>query len=299
MLTHIHLFLQRFACEHRPIFNGVVLPGPVSRTIQGPPRVQSPFARLRRYLSRRDFFCISSEDVTPPSSLLRTHAPDQNPPAFFGFPYSTGPCRLLSAPAGSWTFPVLSPQFFPWVSGPLPRWASLVLLPVSSQGNIGLLQTLTGSAFPLLPRPATSRRDFLFEAADIPLCSDPQVCSPSWSPLPQCYLLGSDDFYIQAPHDSLPHHALDMLNVRIGQLTFGDFHPIRSVALPAAPKALEVFPPGLVYATVRFNQGSIFIPSAGNQVFDLHDAAGPLLEPMDLSAECGKGAIRLDDKGSS
>jgi hypothetical protein len=40
-----------------------------------------------------------------------------------------------------------------------------------------------------------------------------------------------------------------MLNVRIGQLTFGDFHPIRSVALPAAPKALEVFPACLLNAT--------------------------------------------------
>ena len=249
MLTHIHPFLQRFTYEHRPIFNGVVLPGPVSRTIQGPPRAQSPFARLRCYLFRRDVVCISSEDITPPSSLLRAHAPLQDSPVFFGLPYSTGPYRLLPAPAGSWTFPVLSPQFFPWVSGPLPRWASLVPLPVSSQGNIGLLQTLTGSASPRLPRPATSRRDFLFEAADIPLCSDPQICSPSWSPLPQCCLLGSYDFYIQAAHDSLPHHALDMLNVRIGQLTFEDFHPIRSVALPAAPKALEVSPRSLLNAT--------------------------------------------------
>jgi hypothetical protein len=31
-----------------------------------------------------------------------------------------------------------------------------------------------------------------------------------------------------------------MLNVRIGQLTFGDFHPTRSAALPAAHKALEI-----------------------------------------------------------
>ncbi len=30
--------------------------------------------------------CTSSEGVTPLSSLMRTHAPDQNPPADFGFP---------------------------------------------------------------------------------------------------------------------------------------------------------------------------------------------------------------------
>ena len=83
MLAHIHPFLQRFACEHRPIFNGIVIPGSVSRTIQGPPCAQSPFARLRRYPFRRDVFCITSEGVTPPSLLLRTHAPDQNPPILF------------------------------------------------------------------------------------------------------------------------------------------------------------------------------------------------------------------------
>jgi len=54
MLAHIHPSLHRFACEPRPLFNGLAAPGSVSRTIQGPPRTQSPFARLRCYLFRRD-----------------------------------------------------------------------------------------------------------------------------------------------------------------------------------------------------------------------------------------------------
>ena len=29
--------------------------------------------------------CITSEDITPPSSLLLAHVPDQNPPTSFGF----------------------------------------------------------------------------------------------------------------------------------------------------------------------------------------------------------------------
>ena len=110
MLAHIHPSLQRFACKIRPVFNGLAVPGSASRTIQGPPRVQSPFARLRRYPFRRDVFCITSEGVTPPSSLLRTHAPDQHPPVLFGSPYSTGPCRLSPVPAGWWSFPTLSLQ---------------------------------------------------------------------------------------------------------------------------------------------------------------------------------------------
>ena len=47
--------------------------------------------------------------------------------------------------------------------------------------------------------------------------------------------LGSRGFYIRAPHGSLPYRAPDMLVARIGQLTTGDFHPIRLAALSAAP----------------------------------------------------------------
>jgi hypothetical protein len=108
MPAHIHPSLRWFNCESRPLFNGVVYPGSVSRTTQGPPRAQSPFARLRHYLHRRHVYCTASEGVTPPSSLIRTHASNQNPPYRFRFPYTEGLCRLLSAPAGSWPFPTLS-----------------------------------------------------------------------------------------------------------------------------------------------------------------------------------------------
>ena len=132
MLAHIRPFLQRFACEHRPIFNGIVAPGPASRSIQGPPRAQSPFARLRRYPNRRDVSSITSEGVTPPSSLLRTHGPDQNPPVLFGFHYSRGPCRLLPVFAGRWPFPTLSLQSVHRCLDPypgMPLWCPRPFLP--------------------------------------------------------------------------------------------------------------------------------------------------------------------------
>jgi hypothetical protein len=237
MLAHLHPFLPWFACRTRSVFHGIVVPGSVSSTFQDPPRAQSPFARLRRYLFRRDLSCIASEGVTPPSSLLRTHAPDPHPPLLFGSPYSRGLCSFSPVPAGHGSFPALSPQIFPQVSGPLPRWVPMVLSPVSSHGNIGLLQPFTGSAFPPLSRPAT------FHGASFSgLQSFRYVQTPLFArhpgrsyPIP----LGSCDFSIRASHDSLPPHAPDMLNVRIGQMTFGDFHPIRSVALPAAPKGFE------------------------------------------------------------
>jgi hypothetical protein len=240
MLAHIRPFLQWFACKTRPVFNGIVVPGSVSRTIQGPPRAQSPFARLRRYPFRRDVFCITSEGVIPPSSLLRTHAPVHYPPLLFGFPYSMGLCRFSPVPAGYWTFPVLSPQIFPQVSGPLPRWVPMVLSPVSSHGNIGLLQPFTESTFPPLSRKATSHGATFSGLQSFRYVQTPTFARHPGRSYPNS--LGSCDFYIRASHDSLPHHAPDMLNVRIGQLTFGDFHPTRSAALPAAPKGFVAHP---------------------------------------------------------
>ena len=167
MLAHLHPFLQRFACKAVLLFNGLATPGSASGTIPGPPRAQSPFVRLRRYLFRRDVFCIPSEGVTPPSSLLRTHAPVQTHSLLLRLLASSmGLCRLSPAPAACWTFPVLSPLILPWVSGPVPRWVPVVLSPVSSHGNIGLLQASTESTFP--PR----SRKILFHWAAVTFTSE-------------------------------------------------------------------------------------------------------------------------------
>jgi len=56
--------------------------------------------------------------VTSPASRQRElplfprsyEPPDPIPPAVFGLPYTTGPCRLLPVPAGKWSFPTLSLQ---------------------------------------------------------------------------------------------------------------------------------------------------------------------------------------------
>ena len=45
------------------------------QTAERPPSVLSPFAQLRCYLRWGDVSAISSEGVTPPSSLLRAHVP--------------------------------------------------------------------------------------------------------------------------------------------------------------------------------------------------------------------------------
>ena len=71
----------------------------------------------------REVWTTSSTGVTPPSSLLRAHAPVVAPPtASVGKPCAAGLCRLRSAPTGTTTFPTLSLRTFPQMLGPLPRW---------------------------------------------------------------------------------------------------------------------------------------------------------------------------------
>ena len=51
---------------------------------------------------------VTSEGVTPPSSLLRAHAPDHRPLPASVVPWSGSLGRLSRVPAGPWSFPTLS-----------------------------------------------------------------------------------------------------------------------------------------------------------------------------------------------
>jgi len=226
MLAHIHPILQRFACKPRPTFNGVVTPGPVSRTIQGPPRAQSPFARLRHYLSRRNVFCITSEGVTPPSSLLRTHASDQIPPVLFGSPYSTGLCRLLPAPAGKWPFPTLSLQSFHRCLDPYPGMPLRCLCPFLP-GKSQPQPRCTYFGASNIPSQSNFNDDLITGRQSFRYVQAPMVASP-----PGCtHRAGS----ISHGQPGRLHHAMDWklpsrtvvsLHDRIGQLSWRVFHPL-------------------------------------------------------------------------
>jgi hypothetical protein len=80
-----------------------------------------------------------------------------------------------------------------------------------------------------------------FAAAGIPLCSGLQVCLPPRSLRPIRLLpYGRRGVYLRTSKSSFPPSSSDMLTVRIGQLTVGDFHPIRLTALSAVPIAHSV-----------------------------------------------------------
>ena len=227
MPAHIHPYLQWFACEHRPIFNGLVYPGTVSRSSQGPPRAQSPFARSRCYLFRRNVTCITSEGITPPSSLLWTHATDQIPPADFSFLYTAGLCRLLPVPAGRWSFPMLSLQSLHGCLDPYPRDASLVLLSVSSQrvtASPPLHQVrhirpnrrnATSTTTPFSGRQS-------FHNVQAPMLASPPGCTYR-AKFTSC---GQPGRLRHAMDWRLPPRTVVSLHDRIGQLSWRDFHPL-------------------------------------------------------------------------
>jgi len=85
---------------------------------------------------------VTWEGITLPSSLLRAHAPDQNPLSASVFPCTKSLRRLWRIPSGSWPFPALSLRILLHVSGPLPRlllWCAYPFLPTelrpSQQSN--------------------------------------------------------------------------------------------------------------------------------------------------------------------
>ena len=167
MLTHIHPFLRWFACKTRPVFNGIVIPGSVSRTIQGPPRIQSPFARLRRYPS---FLAPTNSCARPiPSRLIR-------------FPLFDGSLQVVGSPCCALDLPGVISKLFRQVSGPYPGGfhGLFPFLPMESSAFSNLsLDRL--SHYAPVKRLLTGPR---FRGLIIPLCSDPHVCSSPWSLLP-------------------------------------------------------------------------------------------------------------------
>ena len=75
--------------------------------------------------------CVTSEGVTPPSSLLRAHAPDPLPSPAYGHASSAGLCRLLASPCWTVALPSvisanLSPDAWPLTPAvPMVRYSFL------------------------------------------------------------------------------------------------------------------------------------------------------------------------------
>jgi hypothetical protein len=106
--------------------------------------------------------------------------------------------------------------------------------------DFGLPHAMTGSAFSQLPvqrlpHGAISRgcrHSFMFRP--------PSLLATQVAPTDTILPYGRRGVYFRTSVSSLPPSPSDMLTVRIGQLTAGDFHPIRLTALSAVPIAHSV-----------------------------------------------------------
>jgi len=111
--------------------------------------------------------------------------------------------------------------------------------------DFGLPHAMTGSALSQLPvqrlpHGAISRgcrHSFMFRP--------PSLLATQVAPTDTILPYGRRGVYFRTSVSSLPPSPSDMLTVRIGQLTAGDFHPIRLTALSAVPIAKCVPSDGL------------------------------------------------------
>ena len=237
MPAHIHPTLFWFAYE--PVsFHGAALPGSVSRSSHARETTKCP-----EPLCPSQVLPVQVEPLCPIGGRY---------PSFIAL---TGSC---ARPPSS---PLLGFRLVWWVfadcrqslldGGPSRRYlcksflGCLAPYPGVSSGastrffpkDFGLPLAMTRSAISHLPCSNFSMALY-FAAAGIPLCSGLQVCLPprSLRPIPTLPY-GRRGVYLRTSKSSFPPSSSDMLTVRIGQLTVGDFHPIRLTALSAVPIA--------------------------------------------------------------
>jgi hypothetical protein len=203
-----------------------------------PPSVLSPFAQLRCYLRWGDVSAISSEGVTPPSSLLRAHVP---------LPLSSLLLRHLASFEESWQV-VHSPRCPRELPDVISENLSLdagsrtpavhrVLSPVSSTMSSAFPKQRVSRLPAFVPRITTSRRPVFRGCRYSLMFRPPSLLSPQIVPTAAILPQGSRGFYVRAYRALLPPHAPDMLTVRVqvidgtGTFTLSDSQPCRLLTL--------------------------------------------------------------------
>ena len=158
MLTHIHPSCVWFACKTSSYFEVLVVPAQClgqSRNRQVP-RAPLPASGVT---SGGEMSSISSEGVTPPSSLIRAHAPDQIPPANLGYPYFGRSLQVAVSPCWKMDLPDVISTICVKALGPIPRsvpWCCPFGLHAVGKGalstkDVGLASGCKGSARQMIP----------------------------------------------------------------------------------------------------------------------------------------------------
>jgi hypothetical protein len=175
------------------------------------PSAQSPFARARCYLARRD---LSNHVSRRDPALIAPTGSCANPPpsSCLGGTLNTRSVQVAVSPCWEEDLPdVISAHLSlrAWTSTPA---ALEVHVPVSSLKTAAFPPVRTGSALHNAHAATSAWRPF--RGCSHSLTFRPQVCSPPRSLLPLRFPpYGSRGFYIRASRGSLPPHAPDMLTV--------------------------------------------------------------------------------------
>lgn len=182
---------------------------------------------------------VTWEGVTPPSSLIPTHAPNHSPPTGFGITWSDGSSQVAASPC----WKVVLPDVISAVLS-LRAWTR------TSEGLLGARTRFFPSrqrpspvkqkiGFPSLPRTATSVRIRFSRLQSFANVQARKFARHPGRSHCRSVPTAASDFYIRAEHGSLPSRASDMLADRIGQGRHEDFslwiHLTRTAALSAAP----------------------------------------------------------------
>ena len=173
----------------------------------------------------------SSKGITPPSLLLRTHAPNPLALPSFGIASFEESSQVATSPCCQRVLPDVisaSPSQDAWAPT---TTACRVLLPVTSPAT---------SAFPKGEYRSASRKcplKRLHSGTDFRGCSHFLTFRPLSllatlvAPTSTVSCRADGDFYVRAEHASLPPHASDMLVVRIRQLTTRGLPPRQTRSL--------------------------------------------------------------------
>ena len=168
---------------------------------------------------------VASEDITPPSSLIRAHASDQVPPGASVVPRTSGPCRLSPVPAGGWPFPTLSLQSLRRRLDPYPAASLECTCPFLPREH---RPHATEDAFGTrnCPCNATSTGSRISGLQSFVYLQAPTLARP-----PDCihrsiFVLGGRAVYTTHRPGGYPFRDVASLRVRLGQLTRLDLHQL-------------------------------------------------------------------------
>ena len=197
-----------------------------------PPSVLSPFAQLRCYLRWGDV-SISSEGVTPQSSLIWAHVPLPVGSLLLQHLASfEESLQVVPSPCCPRELPDVISENLSLDAGSRTPAAPPRALTCFFRCVIGLLPGKMGSASRFAPQDDFSRA--VFRGCRYSVMFRPPILLPPRSSLPLRILpQGSRGFYVRAYRASLPPHAPDMLTVRIQAIdgtrtfTLSDSQPCR------------------------------------------------------------------------